>query len=449
MALVGKDAGSVWLNFYAGHALGNLTFTPLALLIVRGNVGKTLKDATRRDTLETVTLLALVVVVSMYVFLQANLPLLFVPVLPIILMTFRLGRGGAAVAIALLALIGGGATLAGVGPIELIDSDFASQMQFFQFYLAATVLTVLPVAADLENRRRLHRDLRVSEERYRLLAEHSTDIILQLDRQGRIRFVSPSIRQLGGHDPLKLVGRSSLILIAPEHLKRVRHDHAATIAAAGRTHTYEYLALTGDGSKRWFESHGRAIFDEWGAVESVLSIARDISARKAVERRLTSDALTDALTGLPNRRALDSTVALRPPGAIEDARDCIAVLDLDHFKVINDSFGHSVGDRVLRDFAKLARRMIRESDMIARIGGEEFAIFFPDTPIDQALAVCDRLRVEMANTDFRAGSATVRITVSGGVGRIGPEGFERALRIADVALYEAKRNGRDQFALAA
>ena len=446
---IGKPPGPTLLNYFAGHALGNVTFTPLALLVARGNLGKLFRESRRRDSLESAALLALVLIVSVIVFQQDSFPLLFLPVLPIILVTFRLGRGGAAVAVVLLALIGGGSTLAGVGPIQLIDASFGMQVQYFQFYLAATVLTVLPVASDLENRRRLHRALRVSEERYRLLAEHSTDILMQIDLEGRIRFVSPSIRQLGGYDPAALIGRKGRILIAPEHIERVLEEHVATIAAAGKTHTYEYLALTADGHARWFETNARAIVDERGAIESVLTIARDISARKAIERRLTTDALTDPLTGLPNRRAFDATVSRRPLHAANDRSDCVALLDLDHFKIINDSFGHAVGDRVLRDFAKLTRRIVRERDFVARIGGEEFAIFFPDTPLAQALLVCDRLRHEMANTDLCVGSATVRVTVSGGVGQIGPRGIDEALKNADVALYEAKRSGRDRFALAA
>ena len=446
---MGKPPGSTLLNYFAGHALGNVTFTPLALLVARGNLGKLFRDTRRRDAMESLSLLALVLIVSLIVFQQGSFPLLFLPVLPIILVTFRLGRGGAAVAVVVLALVGGGSTLAGLGPIQLIDASFGVQVQYFQFYLAATVLTVLPVASDLENRRRLHRALRVSDERYRLLAVHSTDILMQVDLQGRIRFVSPSIRQLGGYEPADLIGRKGRILIAPEHIERVLQEHAETIAAGGKTHTYEYLALTSDGHARWFETNARAIIDESGAIESVLTIARDIGARKAVERRLTSDALTDPLTALPNRRAFNAMVSRRPLSAANDRSDCVALLDLDHFKIINDSFGHDVGDRVLREFAKLIRRIVRERDFVARIGGEEFAIFFPDTPVAQALLVCDRLRIEMANTDFCVGSAKVRVTVSGGVGQIGPRGIDDALKSADVALYEAKRGGRDRFALAA
>ncbi|MDQ3077755.1 MAG: diguanylate cyclase [Pseudomonadota bacterium] len=446
---IDRPPDASFVNFFTGHALGGITFAPLALLIARGSLRQLLKDVRRRDSGERAALLMVMIATSVVVFRLDSLSLLFLPVLPIILVTFRLGRSGAAVAIVVLALVGGGATIAGLGPIHLVATSPGGQMMFFQFYLAATVLTVLPVAADLQNRNRLHRAMRLSEERYRLLAEHSTDILLQLEVDGRIRFVSPSIRQLGGYEPEALIGLNCRILIAPEHLERVREAHHAIAAAAGETQTYEYLALTADGTRRWFETNGRAILDEHGEIDSVLSVARDISARKAVERRLTADALTDPLTGLPNRRGFNAVVSRRPVEAAVNRGDCIAVLDLDHFKVINDSFGHDVGDAVLRRFATIARAMVRDRDLVARIGGEEFAIFFPDTPVDQAMLVCDRLRCEMAQMEQRAGTARVRVTVSGGVAEVGPEGIDHALKVADLALYEAKRNGRDQFTLAA
>lgn len=446
---VGKSPGPVFFQYFAGHALGNMTFTPLVLLFARGHIQKTLKDVCRRDGTESFLLLLTVIATSSFVFWQSSLPLLFLPILPIILVTFRAGRGGAAAAIVFLALIGGGATMAGWGPIRLFVASPGLQLQFFQFYLATTVLTVLPVAADLQNRRRLHRDLRLSEERYRLMAEHSTDILLHLEVDGRIRYVSPSIRQLGGHDPDALIGRSSGILVAPEHLERVREAHLATAAAGGDTRTFDYLAMTADGTKRWFETHGRAILDDDGEIDGVICVVRDISARKATELRLSEDALTDPLTGLPNRRAFRLAIERRPRDAGIHSTDCVAVLDIDHFKVVNDSFGHAAGDEVLRCFARIARRMVREEDLLARIGGEEFAIFFPDTSVDRAMLICDRLRAEMARSKMPAGSSLIQVTVSGGVAPLGPEGIDHALRMADVALYQAKSNGRDQFALAA
>ncbi len=448
LATMGKSAGSTLIHFFTGHALGNITFTPLALLVVQGVIGQRMQAAGRNVTAQNAFLLLLVLLVSVAVFTQPGLPLLFLPILPIILVAFRAGRGGAAIAIVMLALCGGAATIGGFGPIQLVAPSLGAKVQFFQFYLAATVLTVLPVVADLHHRKRLHRALRFSEERYRILAEYSTDILLHLEVDGQIRYVSPAIRQLAGHDPDALVGQNSRVLVAPEHLEHVRAAHYATIAEPGQTRTFEYLAVTASGDRRWFETRSRVVLDDDGEIDGVLNVARDISDRKATELRLTTDALTDSLTGLPNRRAYRSQVQQLRVSTMEGL-DCIAVLDIDHFKAVNDRFGHDGGDDVLRAFAGVARRMIRDRDMVARIGGEEFAIFFPDTSVDQALAVCDRLRREIGSTYLRAGRSLVRITVSGGVAPLGPEGIDEALRLADRALYEAKRNGRDQFALAA
>jgi diguanylate cyclase (GGDEF)-like protein/PAS domain S-box-containing protein len=445
----GLPPGTGFIHYFTGRALGNITLTPLAILVAQGAVARALRRTRRRDAMAGGSLLLLVVATCAAVFAQSSLPVLFLPILPIILVTFRVGHGGTAIAIVLLALIGGGATIAGLGPIQLIGTDVGNQLHFFQFYLATTVLAVLPVAADLQQRGRLHRALRLSEERYRLMAEHSTDILLHLELDGRIRYVSPSVRHLGGHDPQALVGTNGAALNAPEHAELARDAHMATIAAKGETRSFDTLALTATGEKRWFETHSRALLDEHGEVESVLSIVRDISTRKAREARLTADALTDPLTGLANRRGFRAAIERAAAEKRSATAGCIAVLDLDHFKRVNDEFGHDAGDQVLREFARIARAMVREQDLVARVGGEEFAVFFPATSVAQALVVCDRLRMKLARTVVSVGTAHIQVTVSGGVAPLGAGGIDEAFPIADRALYQAKRNGRDQLALAA
>ena len=449
LSTVGHAPLSVMVQVFSGHALGNLIVTPLALLVARGKLRRSPAAALRRHAVEGALLFAVVATTAVWVFSLSSMPLLFLPILPVILVTFRLGRGAAAAAIVLLAAIGGGATFAGLGPLQLIDGLPGTRMQFFQFYLAATVLTVLPVAADLANRRRLHRAMRLSEMRYRLLAEHSTDILIHFTNEGKIRYISPSIRLFGGHDPAALIGQDGRVLVAPDDVEHVRANYRATMAARGETRTFDFLAATADGSKRWYETHARAILDESGEVEGVLSVVRDVSARKATERQLAADALTDPLTGLFNRRAFRAAVERRAVAAGAPSTDCVAVLDIDHFKVINDSFGHPAGDEVLRGFARIARRMVRDNDLVARVGGEEFAIHFPNTSIEQAMLVCERLRAEIAKSPFSAGASFVHITLSGGVAPLGHEGLGHALETADLALYSAKRKGRDQLAMAA
>lgn len=444
---IGLSPAQTLVTFVSGHALGNLTFTPIALLMTRSNRQALLRDMRRRDTVETVALLMLVVVTTAWVFRQQDLPLLFLPALPMILVAFRVGRGGVALSIALLALIGGLATASGIGPIQLIDTSFGQHMHFFQFYLAATVLTLLPVTADLENRSRLHRKLRESEAGYRLLAEFSSDIIFSLRVDGTIRYVSPSCLQMG-YEPRQLVGRNCASLIAPEHLEQASVAHRRSLDMGGETNRFEYLAVTASGEKRWAETHARLIVDEDGHPDGILSIVRDIHAQKEIEIRLSDAALVDSLTGLSNRLAYREAVARVQPQE-GDGGACVAMLDIDHFKAVNDRYGHDAGDIVLKGFAEVARRIIREGDMVARIGGEEFAFYFPDTTLPRALAVCDRLRSELCSTIFRAGTDAIAVTVSGGVAELGPDGIDAALKIADMALYRAKQAGRNQLALAA
>jgi diguanylate cyclase (GGDEF)-like protein/PAS domain S-box-containing protein len=443
--LLGVPGYPVMAHVFTGHSLGNLTFTPLALLVTgRSAQRKTVRSLKERWR-DVFLILQLVLIVSLAVFMQAKLPLLFLPILAIILATFRVGREGAAISIAILTVVGGLATIFGHGPVQLVGGYMAHKMLFLQFYLASAVLTILPVSADLQNRRTVLGKVRLAEAQFRLLAEHSTDIIMHLNVAGRIRYVSPAIKQLGGHSPEALIGLPAIDLFAPEHAELVREAHQRVLAACGGVVSFRYLGVTASGEKRWFETHSRAVLDETGAVEGVLSVARDVNERTAHEERLSMAAYTDALTGLPNRRAFRNLIDARPGGE----GDCIALLDIDHFKRVNDTHGHAMGDEVLRIFAALARRIVRANDYVARIGGEEFVILFPSTSVEQALQVCDRLRREISASPLAYGAGPVWVTVSGGLSQLSKGGLDDALKTADEALYRAKQSGRDQLAQAA
>ena len=185
--LLGVPGYPVMAHVFTGHSLGNLTFTPLALLVTgRSAQRKTMRSLKGRWR-EVLLVLPLVLIVSLGVFMQAQLPLLFLPILAIILATFRVGREGAAISIAILTVVGGLATIFGHGPVQLVGGYNAHKMLFLQFYLASAVLTILPVSADLQNRRTVLGKIRLAEAQFRLLAEHSTDIIMHLSVAGRIR----------------------------------------------------------------------------------------------------------------------------------------------------------------------------------------------------------------------------------------------------------------------
>ena len=187
----------------------------------------------------------------------------------------------------------------------------------------------------------------------------------------------------------------------------------------------------------------------------LLARARTQIRRKRYQERLRANyehslsmALTDSLTGVFNRRYINAHLPRLLERAI-DGHKPVAVLlfDIDHFKVVNDSYGHSVGDEVLKEVSNRASRNLRTFDLVARLGGEEFVVILPDTDAEAALTVAERLRAHIADTLFKvtADVGEIPVTVSIGVavgGRLG-DTAEGLIRRADEALYEAKRAGRN------
>ncbi|UZK68082.1 diguanylate cyclase [Sphingomonas sp. S1-29] len=441
-----------WFNWAAGHTLGAITLTPIMLLLLRGDAAAWLRETDRAERIEAAFLGVMVSAVAILVFAQHVLPLLFLPILPVMMATFRVGRIGAAISIAIVVLIATVMTLRGEGPISLIDASAAFRVQFLQFYLAVVVLTVLPAAADLRRRKEILDRLAISEARYRLVSENATDVVLTMDSAGTINYISPSVALFGGgYTAETLTGTNVVDLIAPEDQARMREAYRAAIEQPGVTHMIEYRGLLAvDPQGVWLESRFRTVETRQG-FDMVCAI-RDISKRKLAEAELTLAASTDPLTGLSNRRVFNEAVDAFAATALLDppAAGCVAIFDIDNFKAINDGFGHDAGDRMLRRFAAIAIDATRSNDLVARLGGEEFAILLPDTSSAQAMLVCDRLREAFASTVIHDdGGVMIRATVSAGVAGISADqGREAAMRAADGALYHAKRTGRNRLVLA-
>ena len=209
-----------------------------------------------------------------------------------------------------------------------------------------------------------------------------------------------------------------------------------------------------DGERRWFEASIRAVTAQGEALGIVGSI-RDISDRKSLELSLTREARLDPLTGLANRRAfleqLEQRCAATPSASPNVRAGSLAILDLDHFKRINDRFGHPAGDAVLQAVATEAMRFCRSHDLVARIGGEEFCVIFGGATMADAETAADRLRQAIRALRIPIGDGqTITVTASIGLAEIVPGGAApEILKRADTALYEAKRHGRDQLRIAA
>ena len=437
--------GQIWRDWSLSHALGLIIFLPCFATLAHSQRRRQAFLIGRGELLPALAFPAVMAGVAAFSFAQSEHPLLFLPILVLAAAIVFVDLLTLTLMYVILALVGLWFTRTGHSPLSLMQTDVGTQLQYLQIYLAATVLGIMPVASAVQQMRRLLVRMRESEARYRLLADNSTDIILSSAPDGTVRFASASMLQLGQHQPQALFGQQALHLVARRHRRSVREAYHRAIAAQGKTVEAEFLGTPAQSPPRWCEAHMRAVIGDKGEVECVVSVIRDISVRKEYETALALAAMTDELTGLPNRRmfveAMRECIERGEPG-------CVAILDLDHFKRVNDQFGHAAGDEVLRTFARVAVQGLRSTDTLARIGGEEFALLLPGASLDVGERICARLGVALANAITPFDGAEICVTTSIGLASVG-RSAEMAMRKADDALYAAKDSGRDRLSIAA
>lgn len=326
--------------------------------------------------------------------------------------------------------------------------------------------TILSVGRDIEERVVAEQRLQDSEARYRLLAENSTDMVIELDRDFVRRYVSPACREILGYEPEELIGSSPFDVADPDHAERLRAVFQSLLAGSAVAETVMSRARRRDGKWIWLEGKFRAVKNsQTGETTGTVATVRDVSARKSVEDalaeandRLQMLAMEDGLTGLANRRAFDEALArqCRPSGRARE-RLGLVMIDVDSFKAFNDCYGHLAGDECLRRISEAIEASVRgPSDLVARYGGEEFAVLLPNTNARGAAVVADRIReaVLALGIEHRFSDKGV-VTVSAGVATTfeadinietqagSKEDAEALLQSADRALYCAKRGGRN------
>ena len=289
--------------------------------------------------------------------------------------------------------------------------------------------------------RDLQRSVRISEERYAMAALASNDGLWELDLGTRQMYLSARCRELLGVSADAAIDPEGWTAsVHPEDRLRVS-DAMRTAMDNREPIESEYRVQRPDGQWRWVLSRGLGVTSASGEVVRLVGSLADTHPRKELEEQLRQRALFDAVTSLPNRRLfLDRlSVAVAQPSRRPGARFAVIFLDLDGFKLVNDSLGHLVGDQLLIVVAERLRAQLRTVDTAARFGGDEFAVLLTDPQPDEVLSITRRIQASIAEPVLLAGQH-VTVTASAGIAtsESGYTDPEDVLRDADIAMYEAK-----------
>ncbi|MDQ0233393.1 PAS domain S-box protein [Metabacillus malikii] len=298
---------------------------------------------------------------------------------------------------------------------------------------------------DVTERNNIFRELKNNEYKYRLIAEHSTDLIKVIDTEGIVQYASPSHFHILGVEPEYYLNKSILSFLHSEDMHTLKHV-ITKIMNQKEKEAVEFRRLTKSGEWVWFNAIGTPVVNEAGDVYQIIFEARDMTERKNYEEKLKQLAYHDALTGLPNR-ILFTKKLIEEMKRAERSQKMIAVmfLDLDRFKQINDTMGHDIGDELLVCFAERVSRCLGEKDMMARFGGDEFVIMLTDfTQGDHAINIADQI-IQALQQEWVIEEYRFKSTSSVGMSFYPPyeQTDKMLIKHADLALYEAKEKGRN------
>jgi diguanylate cyclase (GGDEF)-like protein/PAS domain S-box-containing protein len=296
---------------------------------------------------------------------------------------------------------------------------------------------------DITQQRRESETIRASEERHRFLTEYSTDMISVASWEGRILYVSPACLALLGVEQQELTGSTLYDMVHEADRNSVRRTHLLVLEKLG-TALLAYRVRRKDGRYIWFESTIREVPRSGRDVpRELVIVSRDITERKLQEERLKDLAILDDLTGLYNRRGFMALANQHLKQAKRAKRRALVIFaDLNGLKRINDTHGHADGDRALMATADVFNRTFRDSDVVARVGGDEFAILAIEADSNHLDNIRTRLQqaLDMAN---RGQMYPFQLSVSIGVVSFDPEQHntvEELMDLADREMYAHKRS---------
>ncbi|MCJ7514761.1 MAG: PAS domain S-box protein [Dehalococcoidia bacterium] len=312
-----------------------------------------------------------------------------------------------------------------------------------------TLTSGMAIVFDITERKKLEDALKKSEERYRTILEEIEDNYFETDLAGNFIFVNDSMCRTMGYSKEELIGMNYQAFAAKEDIEVVYRDFNRVFRTGETMKRLSYKFIQKNGTVGFGELSVSAIKDETGNVIAFRGIARDVTERMRLERELNDIATHDFLTGLPNRMLLHDrlTVALATAKR-NKTKLAVMMLDLDRFKVVNDTFGHIMGDKVLRIAGERLVALVRKSDTVARVGGDEFLVLLPKIAhVEDTIKVAHKI-LGVFRKPFVLNDHRIRITTSVGIAIYPNDGddSETLMKNADIAMYWVKEQERDNYA---
>ncbi|MDT8900709.1 HD domain-containing phosphohydrolase [Anaeroselena agilis] len=272
------------------------------------------------------------------------------------------------------------------------------------------------------------------ERQLRLLTDNMLDTVLQVDPAGIIKFVTPSCHTMLGYPPSAVLGKRIVDFIHPDDVEVVDADFRR-ILTTGAPVGAQYRVRHAAGHWVWAESISKSIADEQGNILGTVTCCRDVTSRKRIEQQLKYQAIRDPVTGLHNRTYFEIEMARLADPALHPVG--LIICDLDGLKYINDTLGHDAGDQLLANLAELIRDPFNDNEVVARIGGDEFAIILPNA--DEASLTAARARITAGIEAYNGKNPTIPLCVSVGIAITGPTlSINGLFKEADNSMYREK-----------
>ncbi|MCT2535161.1 diguanylate cyclase [Aquibacillus koreensis] len=306
----------------------------------------------------------------------------------------------------------------------------------------------IAVYKDITHLGQLRDQLRESESKYRIIVENSNDLIRVINKQGQIEYASPSHQKFLGLDPNFFIGKSYLSFVHREDMAKLHKFVENMFTSEKEVDEIEYRRLNKNREIIWVHTKGGVVLNANREVDQLILVSREISDMKERETELRTMALYDQLTGLPNRTLFNENVDVAMKLTNRSGKlTALLLLDCDNFKRINDTYGHDVGDEVIKTFANRVQKNVRAMDTVSRMGGDEFQVILPDLQDkSDATEICQHI-VEAMKEPIEVGDTRLSVTASIGISYYTGKDKtqEELVKEADQALYKSKERGKSTF----